>query len=107
MSTEFVDAVRKTLKEGGFAHVENGVERGGHFLVGWRGTLYHVEGDFQVGRPARGEDATGCGDALALGALYASRGRPPRSRVKVALDAAAAHSGSVAPPFRIVNGGKP
>jgi ATP-dependent protease HslVU (ClpYQ) peptidase subunit len=106
MTTEWIDAVRKVLKNGGFAEVENNVERGGLFLVGWRGSLYVIGGDFQVGRPWRGEAAVGCGDHLALGALYCARGKP-RTRVRRALEAAVLHSAGVAPPFRIVDGAKP
>lgn len=103
MTTEFIDAVRTTLKDGGFAKIDNGVERGGIFLVGWRGTLYRVESDFQVGRAAVGEDAVGCGDELALGALFATRGQAARGRVRKALEAAATYSTGVAPPFRTVS----
>lgn len=106
MTSEWIDAVRQTLKTGGYAEVENNVESGGLFLVGWRRTLYIVGDDFQVARPLSGEWAVGCGSDLALGALFCARGQP-RARVRKALGAAAAHSGGVAPPFRIVNGGKP
>lgn len=106
MTTEFIDAVRKTLKDGGYAKVENGVEEGGCFLVGWRGTLYHVASDFQVGRPACREDAVGSGGDLAMGALFAAKGEP-RSRVKRALEAASLYNAAVAPPFKVILGGKP
>lgn len=71
MSTAFIDGVRNVLKEGGFAQVSNGVERGGTFLVGWRGKLYMVHGDFQVGRASQGFYAVGSGGAHAEGALHA------------------------------------
>lgn len=106
MTTEFIDAVRKTLKDGGFAKVENGVEEGGVFLVGWRGSLYTVFSDFQVGRSVRGEHAVGSGGELARGALFVAKGEP-RSRVKKALEAASLYSAAVAPPFKILLGGKP
>jgi ATP-dependent protease HslVU (ClpYQ) peptidase subunit len=102
MSTEFIDAVRTTLKEGGYAKVENGVETGGTFLVGWRGSLYYVDSDFQVGCPVTGEAAVGCGGDIAVGALHASRGRKPRDRVRGALEAAAELSAGVAGPFKVV-----
>lgn len=101
MTTEFIDAVRTTLKSGGYATIENGEESGGTFLVGWRGSVYVVGGDFQVGRTVRGEAAVGCGGDLALGALYAAAGSP-RSRVRRALEAADLHSAGVAAPFKIV-----
>lgn len=101
MTTEFIDAVRKTLKAGGYAKVESGVERGGCFLVGWRGALYVIDSDFQVGRATHGYAAVGCGGDIAVGALFAARGEP-RGRVKTALEAAAEFSAGVAGPFHIV-----
>lgn len=106
VTTEFIDAVRTTLKTGGYAKVENGVETGGTFLVGWRGTLYKISSDFQVGRSVDGEDAVGSGGDIAMGALFAAKG-DPRKRVKVALEAAALYNAAVAPPFKILLGGKP
>lgn len=106
MTTEFIDAVRTTLKSGGYAKVENGVEEGGEFLVGWRGSLYRICSDFQVGRSARGEVAVGSGGEIARGALFASKGEP-RVRVKLALEAASLFNAAVAPPFKILLGGKP
>lgn len=105
MTTEFIDAVRSTLKKGGYAKIENGVEEGGTFLVGWRGTLYNISNDFQVGRPMDGEDAVGWGRDLAIGALFAHTGEP-RRRITVALEAAARYNAAVAPPFKIILGGK-
>jgi hypothetical protein len=105
MTTEFIDAVRSTLKDGGYAKVENSVESGGVFLVGWRGSLYTVHSDFQVGRPLHGEAAVGCGDDLALGALFVASGNP-RQRLRKALEAAATYSAGVAPPFKIVSEGR-
>jgi ATP-dependent protease HslVU (ClpYQ) peptidase subunit len=102
MNTEFVDAVRGSLKEGGFAEVDKGVEKGGTFLVGWRGSLYYIGSDFQVGRPASGEAAVGCGADLALGALHATRGLQPEPRVMGALEAAADLNAGVAGPFKVV-----
>jgi hypothetical protein len=103
MTTEFIDEVRRTLKAGGYAKVENGVEHGGTFLVGFRGTLYTVESDFQVGRPLDGFDAVGSGADLALGALHVGKGEP-RNRLRAALGAAAKYNAAVAAPFHFVKG---
>lgn len=84
MSTGFMDAVRKCLKEGGFAEVNNGVERGGFFLVGYREHLFTV-----------------CGDDIAVGSLYATRSLPPAERLRIALEAAERHSAGVRGPFHI------
>lgn len=103
MTTTFIDAVRKCLKAGGYAKVENGVEQGGCFLVGWRGTLYTVESDFQVGRSLDGFDAVGSGYRLAIGALAATKGKPhERARARHALEIAAKYDAAVNGPFVLV-----
>ncbi len=101
MSTTFIDAVRKVLAAGGWLRTENGVERGGTFLVGVRGALYNVEGDFQVGRTMNGYGAVGCGQDLALGSLHttAAGNLSPHQRVELALLAAEHHSAGVCGPF--------
>ena len=45
MVVDFVDALRATLKERGWARKESEQEVGGHFLVGVTGRLFHVESD--------------------------------------------------------------
>ena len=104
MVTIFVDQVRQTLKDGGFAEKQHEVERGGCFLVGIRGCLFTVDSDYQVGRSVDGYAAAGCGDDLALGALYATSlsNRSARWRLQTALEAAAKFSAGVAPPFNFV-----
>lgn len=104
MVTEFVDAVRECLKAGGYASTRNEVESAGTFLVGVRGHLYEIGSDYQVGIPADGYAAVGCGDELALGAFYATRGSDldPLQRAHAALLAAAHHSAGVTGPFRFV-----
>ncbi|HEX6869586.1 MAG TPA: hypothetical protein VF163_00685 [Micromonosporaceae bacterium] len=101
MSTTFVDAVRACLKDGGWARREAEREEGGTFLVGVRGRLFIVHDDYQVGQAADGYAAVGCGDQIALGALYATAdtGMRPRKRVKLALRAAQRFSAGVRAPF--------
>lgn len=101
MATRFIDALRECLKAGGWARKENDREEGGTFLVGVRGHLFTIYDDYQVGRAADGFAAVGCGDDIALGALYATAGTglKPRKRLKVALRAAERFSGGVRGPF--------
>jgi hypothetical protein len=105
MVTTFVDAVRNCLKTGGFARTENSVESGGMFLVGYRGKLYRIEDDYQVGVAADCADAVGCGWSSARGSLHTS-GRlvpniKPEQRVRWALEAAERCSAGVRGPFLI------
>lgn len=104
LATTWVDALRKTLRDGGWAHIEQAQEQGGSFLLGCRGRLFHIAGDFQVGEPADGYDAVGCGADLALGALHATTGSGMfvEDRALAALRAAEYHSAGVAGPFTLV-----
>lgn len=104
MCVDFINAVRSCLKDGGQARVDSGVEVGGQFLVGYRGKLYQIDSDYQVGDPAPQYAAIGCGDEFALGSLYGSTGKPA-ARIRLALEAANHLSSGVAAPFHVVEGG--
>lgn len=97
--TDFINAVRQCLKDGGFATKENEGEKGGTFLLGYRGNLYKVEDDYQVGKAVAGFDACGCGFEIALGALNATEGVDPKQRARKALEAAERFSAGVRGPF--------
>ncbi len=101
MATTFIDAVRKCLKDGGFAKKENEVESGGNFLVGYRGRIYEIGGDYQVGTIRQDFAAVGCGFDLALGSLYSTDGliKDPQLRLQVALESAERFSAGVRSPF--------
>lgn len=107
MVTEFVEAMRTALRDGGWLKKNSEREQGGTFLVGVRGQLFTIDSDLQVGRSADGYASVGCGEDLALGALYATK-EPPifgddvEARVELALAAAAHHSAGVAGPFLVV-----
>lgn len=104
MVTLFIDKVRGCLKDAGYAKRTNEVEEGGCFLVGYRGVLYQVESDYQVGIPAAPYEAVGCGDDLAKGAMYAQDPNlKPEHRIRVALEAAAKFSAGVGAPFHFVS----
>jgi hypothetical protein len=105
MHTEFIDAVRTCLKEGGYASNKDGEETGGTFLVGYRGRLFQIEDDFQIGENVVPYDAVGCGMELALGSLYSTNGsdRSPEDRVRLALMAAEQFSAGVRGPFTIIS----
>jgi ATP-dependent protease HslVU (ClpYQ) peptidase subunit len=104
MATAFINAVRDCLKAGGWAEKEKEQERGGNFLVAYKGRIFEIQGDYQVAENAEPYSAVGCGFDLALGSLFTS-GRvsnaTARERVEEALQAAATFSAGVHPPFRI------
>jgi hypothetical protein len=100
MVTDFIDAARQAMKNGGFASVNNGVDQGGEFLVGYAGRLFHIFGDFQVGEATLGFDACGCGEPIALGSLRSTREwTDPNARLKEALETAETFSAGVRGPF--------
>lgn len=101
MTTVFIDALRDTLKAGGYARMHDGAEEAGEFLVGYQGRIFRVCSDYQVGENLEPFDAVGCGAELALGALHATKDRPPADRVTAALEAAEAFSAGVRRPFLV------
>lgn len=102
MCTSFIDAVRSTLNDNGYGRINCNEQSGGRFLVGYAGRLFQVQEDYQVQENSEGFDACGCGDNLALGALYATRGHPdPRARLLLALETAERFSAGVRRPFHI------
>jgi hypothetical protein len=101
MATTFMDSVRACLKAGGFSKKENEVEKGGTFLVGYRGRIFLVCDDFQVAESSRDFDSCGAGYMLALGSLYSSAEIVPEARVRLALEAAEAFCPSVRGPMVI------
>lgn len=104
MCTVFVNSLRKTFTKGGFLKKSEEVETGGVFLVGYRGRLFRIEEDYQVGESIDLYDACGCGESYAKGALrimveqdylYANQ------LIIKALETATYFSGGVRPPFII------
>lgn len=103
MVVKVVKAVRSCLVKGGYAKKKDEAESGGCFLVGYRGCLFCIESDYQVGETVHKYAAVGCGAELALGALYAtvSFKISARQRVRLALQAAQEFNASVREPFHI------
>ena len=101
MVTVFVDELRSTLKSGGYARTHDGEEEAGQFLVGYQGRIFRIDSDYQVGENIEPYNAVGCGAALALGALHATRGKTPDERISAALEAAEAFNAGVRRPFII------
>jgi hypothetical protein len=101
MVTQFVDALRATLQEAGYASKRDETESGGEFLVGINGRLFHIFDDYQVGENVDGYDACGSGQDIALGALYATPHMQPSKRIRTALAAAERCNAAVRAPFTL------
>jgi len=113
MCTTFVDAVREVFKDNGYSHVNNNEETGGTFLVAYKGKIYSVQNDFQVGMSMEEYDSCGCGKYYALGSLDSTRfndfGKVHTIKiphqVNTALMVAAYRSGGVRAPFIVIDKG--
>lgn len=102
MVTVFTEGVRQLFADKGFLWVEGERENGMPFLVGYRGNLYAVYGDFAVMTYQQNYAALGCGADYAMGTFYANKNLPPEKRVKQALKASAHFSNGVSGPFVII-----
>lgn len=101
MVTSFIEAVRKCLKDGGFAEKKDEKEKGGTFLVGYQGRLVCIDSDYQVEEHMLPYAATGSGEDVALGVLFANGHLEPDERILQALEAAEQFSAGVRRPFVI------
>lgn len=101
--TDFVDCLRGYFAANGFGDKDATI--GGNFLLGYKGKLYNIDADFQVGIPSTQYDAIGCGAELALGSLHTTSqfDIAPEERLRLSLDAASKFNAGVAPPFVILS----
>ena len=100
MVTLFIDAVKKCFEDNDY--IDMMTEEGGCFMVGYKGKLYNILSDYQVAEPKESFSALGCGELIALGAMYVCPEKDPVKRIEIALGAAAAFSMGVKPPFKFV-----
>lgn len=105
--TDWLDALRVTLKDSGFTKIDDNVEsfEDSSALIGYNGKLYCLEEDMQIGELTVPYASIGCGADFAFGSLDTSiklsKRMSPRKRVQLALEAASTFSGGVAAPFTI------
>ena len=109
MCTDFIDGVRECFENGGFIKKSSDVESGGIFLVGYRGRLFRIDNDFQVGENVAPYAAVGCGEDYAYGSLYTTKmlenwvgPHNGYDAIRVALEAAENFSTGVRGPFTII-----
>lgn len=112
---DFLNALAKAMTSKGYAKIENNQIEGGVFLMGYRGKLYYVGSDFQIGSSLKNYDSVGCGSNYALGAMFALEQYElrseeqnkylmlPKERIEMALIAAETFSTGVSRPFVVVN----
>lgn len=105
MCTDFINSVRECFKNGGFMQsYKDGDEKGGCFLVGYKGRLFKVSDDYQVGESFIEFDSIGCGESYALGALYSMKNNDlsVEDKVRKSLEIAEYFSAGVKKPFVIL-----
>lgn len=103
MCAAFVEALRESVKNGGSTLIKEGQEKsGGWLLVAYRGRLFRIDSDYQVGENVAPFDAIGCGGNFALGALDATPGGDPEERMTLALEAAERWCTGVRRPFTVL-----
>jgi len=107
MVQSFIPAAREALRKGGALAYENGEERCHEFLVGFRGHLYYIGRDFQVGEPQDPFIAVGCGAQAAMGAMVVLKytEAAPRTKIVAALGAAEHLNIGVRKPFTVLGTG--
>lgn len=106
LATTFADVVRAAMKAGGGMETYYGVEHSEAWsLVGYAGRLFYLGADSSVVESTDSYTAVGSGEEYALGSLHstASGGYSVRQRLRMALEAAANFSSSVAAPFSFVS----
>jgi hypothetical protein len=105
MRTSFIDAVRKVLEDCGNMRKVNDEEYAGTFLVGYRGRLFCIENDFQVGECVYPFNAVGCGSEVAKGVIHALLETDilDDDKVRKALSITSEHNAGVRPPFTILS----
>lgn len=101
MVTKFVDSLREITRAKGLMHKEEIEEISGHILVGMGSRVFAIYEDWQVAEPREPFLAIGSGTDLALGSLFSTRRADPKSRILMALKAAAQYNAAVRAPFVI------
>jgi len=105
MITEFVETLRDCFKEKGYGKfTESEENEGGEFIVGYKGELFHIYSDFQVGINSDSYTSAGCGEEYSLGSLYSTDkfDLEPKLKLLEALDSAEYFSGGVCKPYNFV-----
>jgi len=102
MATDFIDSVRQVLKDGGVCNQCDGVETfPAELLVAYKGRLFSVESDFQVGEQSAPFHAIGSGSDIAQGSLHSTQGLKltPKKRLDRAMTASERYNAGVRAPF--------
>jgi len=102
ISTDFVDAIRKRLKDGGIAEVKDNMEdTNANILIAYKGKLYTMDYRFYVRLIESGYEAIGVSRDCAMGSLYSSAEKDSSKKILLALKASEYFHMGVRGPFDI------
>lgn len=101
----FIPALMTCYKDNNWLKKEQEIVSGGVFLLGYRGEIYKIESDFQVGISTEPYGACGSGAELALGSLHTTHRYDikAKERITLAIEAASHHVVSVGGPIHILS----
>ncbi len=106
MTTTYVDKLFKTFDKAHYKLTEEGEDanNGPVYLLGLRGRLFTIFGDWQVAELNRNYDAIGCGGPYALGAMFVlnKADMTAEEKVTAALKASSQFS-TIYEPFNILS----
>jgi ATP-dependent protease HslVU (ClpYQ) peptidase subunit len=106
LCTDFVDFLIELLESSRTLANEGGLASLGlsNLLLGYKGMLYHIDSDMQVGVESTPYCSIGSGFQFATGAMHAMTGvdLPPKERLTKAVMAAADNAIGVKPPILVV-----
>ena len=106
MVVNFMDAWRETLKESGWLQKEDeGIEKGGTFIVAHRGEMFTIRDNFQADSLMRSVVTVGCGGFIAQGAMAALEKyvADPEERIRAAFEIVADQNSGVRGPYTVIN----
>lgn len=105
MCTEFVDSLINCFRSNFYGQEEKGEKFGGDFLVGFKGRLFTIASDFQVGEQRQRYASVGGGLYFAYGCLYglADLAMSVEKKITKALEAAEKYCATVKGPFTILH----
>lgn len=107
LCTDFIDSVRITFDIGHFynqKYDDEGAGFDGEFLVGYKGDIYLVQGDFSVLHAVEDFTSAGSGSEAANAVLHVTKKLElgPMERLELALETASHQLTSVEPPFHFL-----
>lgn len=102
-----IEHLIKILKDKGYARIEANEVSGGTFLMGFRGRLFEISSDFQIGENIESYHAVGSGGITARSSLWTieqlNNKMNVEDKIKLAITAASKHIHSVDDNIHIVS----